>query len=812
MNGNLTITVEFGDGASHSRNIARFAAKFDTFLDQLTLSFDIPKNELSEDDRKAIRQFLDDVIKGTKPDVLRLKYIPKSAVERTFDSLADFFFHHFKTDACHFWINYSTWKDFWKKIQGLFLRNPAPKGFTKMVIWDHSETMTIYDLCQPEKKPGKQDDVPLLRLLQSEIRKETNTVFILEDIDAVLLSMDNHETTQDRAVLKNLLETNFFREKNNYLICVGNATAEIEIPVQLNGFWETFRDSSKDFPILESLGRNLTAQAITTKDIATLGREKEVRQLLEIFTKSKYNNALLVGRPGVGKTQIVKGLASRIVDKTDRDIPDKLRQIKIFEVEYTKLVKDTSVAGSLEARISNLIAEVRTHRNEVIIFFDEFHQFMANETIRNALKPALANGEFPAIGATTDYEFRRDVVGEDEALVQRFGRVNLDELPKETVKEIFKRMIDKNRDIKTLQIDDLTLEYLYWTSKRLNPLQALPRSGERVLSDVISRLNQSDESIITKRLIKERFKVGDISERLLNEKLFLEVGTNISSVIKGQDRQLKEILEKIRLHFSMLTKIERPLVLMIMGPTGVGKTELATLLARELWGDDGRALIFNMAGATDKSVITGAAPGYVGYEDSSPVLNFISSYDSGIIILDEIEKVTQSGNGRESQIQDAFLEVFDRGSTTDNRGRRINCRPFIFILTSNLGQDLTVDSSMEDRQRTLVGEGKCRPEFVGRIEQINVFSKVGEEVAREIIHSMLKQFNELPEFACKFNLDETAIENILQNANFVEFGVRHLKAVFENHMKRIVLSLQEKIDTPGDVTVNFENGKYNIIG
>jgi len=302
----LTIVVEFGDGSSQSRKINNFSTKSEERLNRLTLSFDIPAGDLEEDDIKTIQFHLGQIAQGKDPGILKLKYVPKSTNERTFDSLVDFFFHHFKSGSRYFWIKYSTWQDFWKKIQGVFWGKQPPQGLKQLVVWDDADRKT-YDLSSMGVPKWKDRlSVTLSDLLTKEITKAENTVFVLEDIDSVLRSNDSHETTKERALLKNLLDTNFFKENNNYLICAGNATEEIEIPIQLRGYWVTYRDSSRDFPVLESLGRDLTAEALVHKDTPTQGREKEIQQLLEIFSKSKYNNALLVGRPGVGKTQVGK--------------------------------------------------------------------------------------------------------------------------------------------------------------------------------------------------------------------------------------------------------------------------------------------------------------------------------------------------------------------------------------------------------------------------------------------------------------------------------------------------------------------------
>jgi len=795
MNDKIDLTITFGDGRVEQRNVHNYPAQDSEFINWITRSFDIPEESLSESDKDQLINGLNEISGGSDKVTISLECI-KEEKHKKFDDIFELFSNYLNnTEMRSFWINYATWNDFREKIETIFIDSQFDQNAEKLILWDNQQTL-IYTLDEENTKPTKKEWDPVKLL--NKIDTSQNSIFILEDFDMNLEAFDNYYGREVKPALKNILDSDILNKNNNYIIVAANASDEIEIPSQLRGFWVTYQDSSKDYPVLESLGENLTAKAIANQYDEIIGRDSEIDELINILSKNRYNNILLVGRPGVGKTSIIEGLAQRIANN---EVPDNLTNVKIFDIPFADIVRDTQVAGSLENKIKNLQEEVKSHRNEVIVFFDEFHQIMSNDTIRNTLKPPLANGEFPAIGATTNSEYTRFVSGTDEAFLQRFNRINIDELPQDSVIEIFNKIIDNCE--KNISVQNDELNYLYWLCKRLNPLQALPRSGVKVLSNILS--NIKDDERLTKHIIKNNFSVGKISDRLAKEFEWKAILNNISEKILGQEEQIENVLDQIRQHYFILSNINRPLVMMFMGPTGTGKTQLARELTKQLWNDENRALLFNMGSVTHKSSITGAPPGYVGYENSSPILNFIGSNDSGIIILDEFEKV-----GNNSEIQDSFLEIFDKGTTSDNQGKKINCRPFIFVLTSNLGQELSPSSSEEDVSNLLTSEG-LKPEFVGRIDLIKVFNRIDKQAGREIVKNYLRDYNNLPEYNCTFSFanDET-IDFILTKADYKKFGARKIKRTFDKVMNTILLDNMDKLEQPNSFEIYYKSGQFTL--
>jgi ATP-dependent Clp protease ATP-binding subunit ClpA len=797
------ITVTFGDQTSQSRKVTNFPADDNGFIGWFCNTFEIASEALDNDDRNKIRNALNELINGEERVVINLNYTPEIESYKDYSNLLEFFAHHLQnTNSSNFWIHYSTWPDLWEKIKLIFFKENPPRNFERLVVCDMRNIIT-YDLPKDIHSEGHirgNEDWSII----NDIDNSENTIYIMEDFDIALATDNNYYGDDDglKSAVKNLIQENRLNKKNNYFIVAANASDEIKIPSQLRGFWVTYKDSSKDFPVLENLGENITAKARAGKINPIQGRDEEINEIIQKLSMEKYNNVLLLGKPGVGKTALINGLAYRI--EHDTDVPDRLKNVKIFDLPVSNIIKDTSVAGSLEAKISNLRDEVKAHRREVVVFIDEFHQLMNNDTIRNVLKPALANGEFPCIGATTDGEYKQYVADVDSAFEQRFLKINLDELPKDIIKSIFQNIIENSN--RNITINDRELEYLYYCCRKLEPLLALPRSGEKVLINILEELE--DGQNISQNIIKRHFSVGKISSRLNKSDERKGIRENISRAIKGQDKQLEIVLDSIRDHLFLLTKIENPLVLMFMGPTGTGKTQLAFKLAEELWGENNRCLLFNMGSVDFKTSITGAPPGYVGYENSSPLLDFMKTNDSGIIILDEFEKVFigQENNKDKISVLDSFLEIFDKGTTTDNRGKKINCRPFIFILTTNLGADKPADISPKDKTNILIDAGLKR-EFIGRLRAIEVFSKISREKAVEIINEQLSDYNELPDFSCKFELDENMIEFILEESDFDTYGARHLINTFHRIMKGIMANNIEILDNNRTYKLGVKNGE-----
>ena len=794
------IIVQFGDNKTIDKTVNTFPTNSDDFIQEFCNTFVIPEESLSIAERKKIIDAKNKLMNGQRVITVILDLIVENEkqIKPVFKTLQDFLLHYIKTQNRCYWINYATWPDFIRKITQIFIYKNPPQNLEKVVIAD-LVNKTTYNLKSENIKPSPEQTGQIAVFFQ-QIETQKNTLFVLEDLDLFLQTNEPFGGEGEillKTRLKNIISSSVLSDNNSFLIVAAGATEEVTIPKQLRGYWAYYQDTSRDFPILEKLGTNLTAEAIAGKINEEIrGREKEIDELIAIFQKQTLNNVLLRGKAGVGKTAILKGLAMRIAKG---EVPDVLRNVKIFDVPLSNIMRDTGVQGSLESKLSGLRDEVKSNKNEIIVFFDEFHQIVNNEIIRNILKPDLASGQFPCIGATTDEEYRRDIAGKDTAFIQRFAEVFVDELPQNIIKEIFIEIVSKNK--KNITIKDIELNYLYHITKSLKPLDALPRSGIGVLENVISKKEAG--SRITKEDIKQEFNLGKIAVKLSNKEKLKEIYNKLINCILGQELQIERILSAIRKHYFVLTKVEQPLVMLFMGPTGTGKTEFAIQLSRELWDADHKYVLVNMGGIEHKASILGAEASYIGYEDKSPILNFMMQNDSGIIILDEFEKVFNN-----PEVLDTFLEMFDKGTVTDRSGLRYNCRPFIFILTSNLGQDLSSDCSDKEKTDLIENRNEVRPEFIGRISLIEVFNRISENAAKTLLNKFLEVYNSLPDFEANFSFDESALKHILESADFYTYGARNLKRTFSEHMNDILLHNLDKIYIRKEYKVYFENGFY----
>lgn len=804
---NYSITVKFGNNKVIQKNVDTFPAKDGDFINHFCLTFQIPQEAITASDRRKILDGLKQLNKGEKSITIELELVIEDSEQpkQTFKTLQDFLLHYIKTKNRCYWINYATWKDFINKIEQIFIRKDPPQELEKVIIADFEKKIT-YNLKAEPIKPSVESTGQVPALFE-QISTQKNTLFILEDIDLFLQSNEPYGGEGDALLktrLKNIISSSVLSDNNSFLIVSAGATEEVTIPRQLRGFWVSYQDSSLDFPILQKLGTDLTAEArIGNIKEEIRGRDKEVDKLINVFQKRTLNNALLTGKAGVGKTALVRGLALKIIKG---DVPEDLKDVKVFDVPLSNIMKDTGIQGSLEQKVSALRDEVKSNKNKVIVFFDEFHQILNNRVCMDILKPALASGEFPCIGATTDEEFRKYISGSDRAFEQRFERIYVDELPEEIIKSIFKEIVQKS--VKNIKVEDNIIDYLYHISKSLKPLDALPRSGITVLDNILSY--KKNNEIISKEEIKEQYALGRISLKLSNDSEFQKIFNELKEEVLGQDDQIKRILETIRNHYLILTKVDRPLVLMFMGPTGVGKTELAVKLSKALWGVDNKFVREDMGSIEHKSSIIGAEPSFVGYENRSKILNFMDENDSGIVILDEFEKVLAKAD-----VLDTFLGLFNDGMVADRRGIITNCRPFIFILTSNLGQDLEPNCSEKEKTdiiKNYTSESRkmVRPEFIGRISLVEVFQHISREVAKKLLNKFLSDYNSLPDFNARFKFDDSALNHLLYSADFLTYGARNLKRVFSNHLNQILLENEQKINSKQTYVISFSNDKYEL--
>ncbi|MCS7243942.1 MAG: ATP-dependent Clp protease ATP-binding subunit [Candidatus Calescibacterium sp.] len=574
---------------------------------------------------------------------------------------------------------------------------------------------------------------------------------------------------------------------------------------------------SKNIEFLEKYGRNLVKLSLEGKLNKVVGRDEEIQRLIQVLLRKTKNSPVLIGEAGVGKTAIVEGLAQKIAKKQINE----LQNVSIYEITTSSILAGTSLRGELEKKLQELIKDLE-NREDIVLFIDEIHTIMLDNTISNIFKPALARGQIKIIGATTTEEYYK-YIEKDPALERRFQPIMVEEPTIEETVFILENIIPSFEEYHKVEYDKSILDKIVKLSQRYIPHRNLPDKVIDIIDEAATYVKtEKNKKIVELDDIKEvisrqtNIPVSKMQDKELEKISSLE--GILKSKIVGQDEAVDKISKIIKISKAGLSPSKRPYgVFLFLGPTGVGKTYLAKVLAETLFESEDNLIRLDMSEFKEKhevSKLLGAPPGYIGYDKDGVLTLAIKRSPYAIILLDEIEKA-------HPEVFDIFLQVFDEGQLKDSKGRTLTFYDTVIIMTSNIGSNLIFellnsnpDITSDELKKAVLPEVTkfLRPEIVNRIDEIIVFRPLDKQNVEKIIDLELSKISmKIEESGDKIIFDQSIKDYILEKGYSLSFGARNIKRVVQSEiLSKVAETILQYLHIRNKKILVYYNGEVKV--
>lgn len=625
--------------------------------------------------------------------------------------------------------------------------------------------------------------------------------------------------------------------------------------------------------LLDQFGTDLTTLAKKGKIDPVIGRDREIARVIEILNRRTKNNPVLIGEAGVGKTAVVEGLAQDIVDGS---VPAKLQNKRIISLNMVSMVQGTGIRGQFEQRMQQLIKELQS-QPDIILFIDEIHEIVGAGNSEggmdagNIIKPALARGELQLVGATTIKEFRE--IEKDSALARRFQPVEVKEPSIDETIKILKGIQKRYEDYHHVKYTDDAIEAAVKLSARYIQDRFLPDKAIDLLDEAGSRMNLTipyiDKEKIQERIdaaeklkqdalknedyekaayyrdqIEKYEKLKDqnvdpdktptitdkVMDKIVEEKTNIPVGdiqaqeenqlANLASDLKakviGQDEAVDKVARAIRRNRIGFNKSGRPIgSFLFVGPTGVGKTELAKQLALKMFGSEDAMIRFDMSEFMEQysvSKLIGSAPGYVGYEEAGQLTERVRHNPYSLILLDEVEKA-------HPDVLNLFLQILDDGRLTDSQGRTVSFKDTIIIMTSNAGQGIktasvgfAAENNKDEAEETRkVMSQYFKPEFLNRFDDIIQFHPLSKGNLLQIVNLLLDKTNAMvSDQGLHIKVTDAAKDKLVEEGYDPEMGARPLRRVIQEEIEDKVADYKLDHTEAKQLVADLKDGEITI--